>query len=246
MYDKHTILDDFDDCNVYKMWPILKDDILTISDSRIHLYASEDKWAVVFEVDGYAISSGHIEVTLYYFGDYFPFAKVKGNNLNFEVLAITEGDQMDNLTVELPNHGGFVVRKDVASILVRGKEIPIERNLEVYRENRVPLAEFPKPYEEDLYEDSVVRLMTIQYPDVFHATETEIRSHLPKGIPKLMEIRDWHHIDYFEPEPRNLGVRPSNCETFQMVADILVSKDTTRWQPTLPPNNYWKYSGFFD
>ncbi len=37
-----------------------------------------------------------------------------------------------------------------------------------------------------------------------------------------------------------VGTKPSDYETYKMIANILVSKDITKWNPTLKPNNNWR------
>jgi len=51
-----------------------------------------------------------------------------------------------------------------------------------------------------------------------------------------MKIDRWHHKTYSEFE----GQKPSSYETFQLIADILVTKNVKVWKPTLKLNNDWR------
>jgi hypothetical protein len=56
----------------------------------------------------------------------------------------------------------------------------------------------------------------------------------------LIQIDKWHHKEYsISKDYGAFGQKPSSYETFQMIAKILVTKDTTLWKPTLPANNHW-------
>ena len=52
----------------------------------------------------------------------------------------------------------------------------------------------------------------------------------------IMQLDAWHHekcIDYDDPNP-------SELETFQLIAKVLVSKDTNDWKPKKVANNNWR------
>ena len=68
-------------------------------------------------------------------------------------------------------------------------------------------------------------------------------------MPKLMHISQWHQKGYYKNKyltspttyaVEEIGTKPSDYETFRMIADVLVSRDTTKWKPTLKPNNDWR------
>ena len=50
-----------------------------------------------------------------------------------------------------------------------------------------------------------------------------------------MTINEFHYESFYKKE--NL---PSRQECYQLIAKVLVTKDTTKWKPTLKPNNSWK------
>jgi len=51
-----------------------------------------------------------------------------------------------------------------------------------------------------------------------------------------MQIDQWHHAAYYQGD----GEKPSEQETYQLIAEVLVSKDITKWKPVLSPNNDWR------
>ena len=73
-------------------------------------------------------------------------------------------------------------------------------------------------------------------PSLFYATETELKQMLPDDLQLIMQLDAWHH----EPIKDYDGPNPSECETFQLIAKVLFSKDVSNWQPTKAPSNDWR------
>lgn len=66
------------------------------------------------------------------------------------------------------------------------------------------------------------------------ATEEELRERIPKGLSKFLSLDQWHHVDLAN------GEKPSESETFQLLAKAIVSGNKYDYRPTLEPNNHWK------
>jgi hypothetical protein len=111
-----------------------------------------------------------------------------------------------------------------------------------YEQQKIKIQDFDNP-KRLIDFASLVRYLAEENPDLFRATDAELRSLLPKDLPKLFVIDNWHHKPYYVfPDGVNkpFGVKPRDYETYPMIADILVTKDTTKWKPTLKPNNDWR------
>jgi hypothetical protein len=67
------------------------------------------------------------------------------------------------------------------------------------------------------------------------ADETELRAGIPSDLPELLRLDEWNQPEEFQ------DVRPSEHETFQMIAEVLESGDPTRYRPTLPANTHWSH-----
>jgi len=64
------------------------------------------------------------------------------------------------------------------------------------------------------------------------ATQAEVLQSFQRGMPpRFMTLNDWCHI-------RN--ERPSECETFQLLAKAIVTKDPSLYRPRVKPNTHWK------
>jgi len=64
------------------------------------------------------------------------------------------------------------------------------------------------------------------------ATQAEVLQSFPRGMPpRFLTLNDWCHI-------RN--ERPSECETFQLLAKAIVTRDPSLYRPRAKPNTHWK------
>ncbi len=66
------------------------------------------------------------------------------------------------------------------------------------------------------------------------ATPEERRISVFSDMVEVLRLEEWHHPDIVE------GERPSSSQTFQQLADVLVSGDTTKYLPSQPPNTHWR------
>jgi hypothetical protein len=56
-----------------------------------------------------------------------------------------------------------------------------------------------------------------------------------------MTLDKWHHRTYYASRAYPpIGTPPSAYETYRLIAEVLVTRDPSRYRPTLPPNNHWK------
>ncbi|MEM6963362.1 MAG: hypothetical protein AAF573_01270, partial [Bacteroidota bacterium] len=80
----------------------------------------------------------------------------------------------------------------------------------------------------------ILRFLNETNPEIIQATENDIRQHIPKDIPRLLTIDKFNHLSAYDEE-----ILPSQHETYQMIAKVLVTKKLDYWSPTLPFNNHW-------
>lgn len=124
----------------------------------------------------------------------------------------------------------LLIDKNSSTIKVRDTLLPFEANNQI-----------------NTYD--LIRYLEAKKPALFKATDSELWQCLPSDLPKLMQIDNWNHQPYSKHKNmispsayviEETGTKPSKNETYKLIADILVTKDTTKWKPTLPPNNDWK------
>jgi len=66
------------------------------------------------------------------------------------------------------------------------------------------------------------------------AKSTERRVNVLPEMKQILQLEDWHHPDVCSSE------LPSNNETFQQLAQVIASNDTSLYNPTMEPNTHWK------
>lgn len=215
--------------------------------SRLTLYADEKRWAIVFEKSGYDNRGSRAEIELIYFGNCLTNLQAQGDaegiTSNMQMVTLIDNDEIERI-----QEGNFeLVGKNIRQVKVRDTLLDIENNKAVYQKKGITDA----AYEDKTLVDipSMIRMLDEQHPSLFRATGEELRKCLPPDLPRLMQIDEWHHERYSKyktmtsPDDWHYGVlgkKPSEYETYRMIADILVSRDITKWKPTLKPTNNWR------
>jgi hypothetical protein len=213
--------------------------------SRLTLYADEKRWAIVFEKSGYSNTGFRGEIELTYFGNCLTNLQSDGSADGFT-------SNMKNVvlidTPPLENDMDGLVAKKIKQVKVRDTLLNIEQDKSVYEKKGIRDTVYDNA--ENLIDlPSLIRYLDEEHPTLFRATDKELRKCLPADLPKLMQIDEWHHEAYTKHKNMTspteyhyevMGKKPSDYETYKMIADILVSRDTTKWRPTLKPNNNWR------
>ena len=243
VYTKEDILNNLDDVQPFKSLPFFAASAPNLGASRITLFADSTRWAIVFETTDLG---EYGELVLYTFGNCLVNQSKEGlhgqflSNVSF--FRIVSSDSYNQI-VDANDTSLGLIRKDVKSVMVRNQQLPVEQNIEKYNAKGIFIRDYSNPQNLIDY-PSLVRYLEEANKDLFRATDIELRQLLPKDLPKLFVIDEWHHIDYHDPQDgvnMPYGDKPSTQESYQLMADILVSKDTGKWKPTLPPKNHWKY-----
>lgn len=217
--------------------------------SRLTLFADEKRWAIVFEKSGYSTGNRCGEIELEYFGNCLQNLKsgIPGDNFtsNMKTVILIHDTDFEKI-----DDGEFeeLVAKGKDKIKVRDRFLPIEQDSAKYIAKGIKPREYNNPKRLFSFY-SLIRYLDDEYPDIFRATDKELRMCLPVDLPKLMKIDKWHQEAYVKNKVMNspttfyydaLGKKPDEYETYKMIADVLVNRDTTLWKPTLKPNNDWR------
>ena len=227
-------LDQFDQ-ETYHFFIDLEHPYFHTAGSRLTLYADETRWAIVFEKSGYSNAGVRGEIDLTYFGNCLVNLQSEGSQEGFtsnsKSVILIDGDEIHRIE----NDSNELVAPAVTHVKVRDVLLKIEHDKQVYKERDIndvgfdenePLVDIP----------SLIRYLDEEHTDLFRATKEELVLCLPKGLPCIMQIDQWHHAAYYQGD----GEKPSEQETYQLIAEVLVSKDITKWKPVLSPNNDWR------
>jgi hypothetical protein len=208
--------------------------------NRIHLYADSTRWIIVFEKSGYQNRTTSAEIELNYFGNCVDYPVDKYHERNyitnssrvvlidpeeFERIENKVGDELE--TFELIGH-------EIKKIKIRDKYIPFDNDYKNYEKVGIEMRDFDNSKKLIGFGD-LIRYLNETNPSLISATEVEIRKHIPKDIPKLMTINEFHFISAYEKSNP-----PSQQETYKLIAKVLTTRDTTYWKPAMKANNSWK------
>ena len=233
-YSRADILKALDDEDVYNFFLDLEAGYFYTAGSRINLYADKSRWAIVFEKSGFGNRSGRAEIVLNYFGNCLLNLDRAGYEdkyiCNSKWLTLITGEAFKKI-----EEGFELVSKKANVVDVRDTKLSIEQDLDKYKARGIEIQYFDNPNNQIDFQ-SLVRYLDETNPEALRATDNELRTSIPNDLPLLMKIDKWHHKSYLEYG----GQKPSSYETFQLIADVLVTKDVKVWNPTLEPNNDWR------
>ncbi len=207
--------------------------------NKIHLYSDKKRWVIVFEKCGYQNRGDRSEITLDYVGNCINYPVDKyaerdyiANSARVSLITSEEYERISN-KVGSEMETFELISPNATEIEIHGQKVPIEKDLKKYLALGIKPREHDNPKKLIGYGD-IVRYFSDVNPSLVAATESEIKMHLPKDIPKLMTIDKFHFVSAYDKE-----TIPSKQETFQLIAKILVTGDTTIWKPKQKANNHW-------
>ncbi|KFC19881.1 hypothetical protein IO90_11680 [Chryseobacterium sp. FH1] len=208
--------------------------------NRIHLYADSTRWVIVFEKSGYQNRENSAEIELDYVGncidypiDKYPERNYITNANNIILIDPTEFERIENKDGE-EMETFELIGQNIKEIKIRDTHVEFDNNYKNYEKVGIDIRDYNNPKNLIGFGD-FIRYLHETNPTSISATEEEIRKHIPKDIPKLITINDFHFVSaYDKTNP------PSQQETYQLIAKILTTKNITNWKPTQKPNNCWK------
>ena len=241
-YTKEDILNYLDNCVVYNpgcFFMDLEHGYFYTANSRLSLFASDTCWAIVFEKSGFANRSYEIQLELNFFGDHLrnlePGGLYHHFNYNSKYFTLVDGDALSEIEADVEQ-----LSTSANQVRLRGKPVSIPNTKEEYAKWIPDI--LSREYPTHVAFQDVGRFLAFEYADECRATMDELRTCLPDGPPSslVMHIDEWHHRAYNNyGENGPYGDKPSSYETFPLIADVLVSGDAGRFQPSLPPTSHW-------
>lgn len=119
--------------------------------SRIHLYANDKDWAVVFEKSGYQNRARAVEIELYYIGNCIDYLVSQNGGRNYitntKVISLISFEELGRIE----NRSGSdmeqfeLIDSTVEKVEIRGAQISVDLNPLKYDELRIPLRVHDNP-----------------------------------------------------------------------------------------------------
>ena len=220
-------------------FPMLDNGYVYLAASRLSLYRSADDWALVFEIFGFSPRSGVPDLNVTTFAStlhdrdspeqyvsevaYLGYLARKPNN-DARFFYPIEGDAW----VDMADDGEFIA-EEVTELSVRGQSVSLPP-LSDYAAHGINLSH---PGRVTIFE--LCRMLTATRRDLVLGTMAERRVSVPPQLDLIMTLDDWRHPDLLEDE------RPGTSETFQQIAEVLVSGNVNAYHPTQVPNTHWSF-----
>ncbi|WP_089406744.1 DUF7003 family protein [Granulicella rosea] len=236
--DPHEILAILDRCCDRFTFPMLDNGYVYLAATRLSLYRGTEEWAIVIEVFGFSPRSELPDTHIYTFSNalhdrdspakyvnekaYYQYLANNPSNESRFVFPIEAGEWQDDQDCEL-------VAAGAKEFIMRGHTLPLpalaeyaKREIELQASPRIKVFELSR-FAADVARDSVL------------ATAQERRLSVPPSMTQIFQLEAWHHPNVVEED-----VRPNGSETFQQLAQVLATGDTSLYRPSLPPNTHWR------
>ncbi|HET9225488.1 MAG TPA: hypothetical protein VFR31_02390 [Thermoanaerobaculia bacterium] len=223
-YSALDILDQLDDCADAFTFPILDNAYVYPADTRMTLFRDETRWAMLIEVLGFNShmgGTGGIDNALYCFGNCL--RRPPGISPEDTLRPVSDGGSGPLFEAD-----GILLRRRATDLLIRSCQVPVPRDPEHYRKRKIDL-EIPP----DIQAFELLRGLLPEHRGLLLATEEEIRARIPEDLPQILQLDEWYHPDISD------GDSPSSSSTFQALAKVLVTGDTTVYRPRRKPNTHW-------
>ena len=223
----------------YNFFLELEDGYCVVAGSRIHLYGDSTRWAVVFEKNGYQTRGRCAEIVLDYVGNCVDYPveihsgrKYIANDGRVILIDLEELNRIEN-RIGSSMERFELIGSTINEVKVRDVFIPFDNDYRNYEKVGIDVREYDNP-KKLIGFGSFIRYIHETNPTLLAATELEIKQHIPMDLPKIMSIDKFHYMSRFDS-----NTLPSKQETYQLIAKVLVSRDTSFWKPMLKPNNHW-------
>ncbi len=216
------------DSNVlYNFFIDLEHGYFLTAGNKIHLFADSKRWAIIFEVNGYNNRLNQAQIQQIYIGNCIKYNKEKNSNLeyisNINFLPIIDELEFEK-AMENQTNNKF--------INIRNKKVRFENDYKKYEKLGIKIND--SNYTAKISLGEFIRYLQETNPAILNATQKELKANIPKNIPYLTTINEYHYASFYNKE-----LPPSKQETFLLIAKILASRNIAKWQPTLKANNHW-------
>lgn len=232
------ILNVLDRCCAAFTFPMLDNGYVYLAATRLSLHRSDEDWAMVIEVFGFSPRAGLPDTFIHTFASrlrdrarperfvtrqaYEKYLAANPNNESRTVFPIQPGDWQS------PDSDEFV-SEHVTHVAVRGRAIAVPPAAE-YERHGIALADAPRM---QIFE--LCRYLAAVARDEVLATPAERRGSVLSEMKQLLQLEEWNHPNVVDDHER-----PSGSVTFQQLARVLETGDTSLYRPTLAPNTHWR------
>jgi hypothetical protein len=225
MIDREEILYQLDTDAENYVFPMLDNGYYYHGDQKLTIFRDQKRWAILMEV--LAFNNHEYDII-----GITTIANVFGNcltgfndNENFNNFASDNG--VKTFLYDETNYVPYLNDK-ATSVKVRDTVLPIQFDKEYYKGKGIELE-----FENKVTPWEFLRGLIPEQSNLFWLTRQEISKKIPLDLPEIMTLINWHHPDLA------LGQKPSEMETFQQLADVIVTGDITQYNTKEIINTHW-------
>ena len=226
MIDRDAILKQWDKCAEEFVFPMLDNGYTYPGDVRMSVYRDPERWLMIIEALGaHNRCAGHdcISNCLHLYGNALHGDPGTSNDDFLHPTHDVSGVQ----TFEAEY--GWLLTADVRQIKIRDRAVELNLDADRLREKGIQLEEPPSVNVAEM-----LRSLLPEERNALLATEQELAERNVHGLPLFMRLDEWSHPDLASEE------KPSECETFKMLAEAVATGDASLYKPTQPPNTHWR------
>ena len=236
-WKSEDVLAILDQCSANFTFPMLDNGYVYLAATRLSLHRTEADWGMVIEVFGYSPRAGLPDTHIHTFASSLQnrdsaqnyksrqaYENYLANNPHNEsrfVFPLTSGDWQE------PDSCDYVADGSSAVIL-RGQAVRLPSLVE-YGQHSIELQSLPR-----IHVFELCRFLADIDREGLLSNSDERRISLPPEMNQILQLEEWHHPNLVE------GEVPSQSETFQQLAQVLITGDCGRYRPSQPPNTHWK------
>jgi len=226
MIQKTEILDQLDKAANDFIFPMLDNGYYYHGDQKMTLFGDRSRWAILIEViqfDNHSYDIEGIENITAVFGNCLTSGNGNDSFYRFAQNTNTETFLDDE------DEGPFL-NPDAKTIFIRNTEVQVVQDRQHYIAKGIDLEHDGRirPWE-------FMRGLVPEYSSMFWVTREEISKSIPLDLPIIMTLSNWHHPDLA------LDEKPSNTQTFQQIADMLITGDSFLYNPSEEHNTHWSF-----
>ena len=239
-WQEADILSILDQCCENYVFPMLDNGYVYLAASRMSLYRSPQDWAIVIEVFGFSPRSGIPDTHVHTFASrlhdrtpetdyinrkaYEDYLARNPNNESRFIFPIEEGGWQDAENLE------WVAASGKHRLTLRGRPIPCPTVADCSSHQILPLDE------RRLHTFELCRILAATHREDVLANAVERRANVRPEMQQILQLEEWHHPNVVDEK-----CRPGNSATFQQLAKVLTTGDTTHYRPELTPNTHWAH-----
>jgi hypothetical protein len=236
-WTSEEILAILDQCAAAFTFPMLDNGYVYLAASRLSLHRTETDWGMVIEVFGYSPRAGLPDTHIHTFAStlynrdspeqyksrsaYENYLANHPHNESRFVFPMSSEDWKDTESCDYVAEGSTTVH-------VRGRALKLPP-LEEYGRLGIELETPPQVHVFEL-----CRYLADIEREKLLADAEERRISLPPDLRQILQLEEWHHPNLVESD------LPSQSETFQQLARVLVTGDLSIYKPSHSSNTHWK------